>query len=105
MMPPALNEATPSHLVIQFDTDNPGGKYSSVSPTGCLWLTIFVVWPLHCHFAWHSSMGLVVNIVEHQEKLVKTLAGARSTVAGLCKSWDDWTKMNGKIMTGIDSGL
>ena len=28
MMPPALNEATPSHLVIQWDTDNPGSKSS-----------------------------------------------------------------------------
>ena len=35
----------PSHMVIQFDADNPG------------------VWPFHCHIAWHVSAGLYVNIL------------------------------------------
>ena len=34
-----------SHMVIQFDADNPG------------------VWPFHCHIAWHVSQGLYVNIM------------------------------------------
>ena len=50
-------------------------------------------------------MGLVVNIVEAQDKLAKTLSGVASTLSSTCKAWDAWTKKNGKIMTDIDSGL
>ena len=64
-----------------------------------------IVWLLHCHFAFHSSMGLVVNIVELQDRLVKTLSGVAATLSSTCKAWDAWTKKNGKLMTGIDSGL
>lgn len=42
---------TPSYLVIQYDTDNPG------------------VWPFHCHIAWHVSAGLYINAMEHPDKI------------------------------------
>ena len=45
IMQPAKDDNTPWHTVIQFDTDNPG------------------VWPLHCHRAWHTSLGFLVNIL------------------------------------------
>ena len=76
-----------SYIVIQWVQDNPG------------------VWPLHCHFAFHSALGLVVNVVELQDKLVQTLTGVGPTLGSTCQTWGAWTKKNGKMMTDIDSGL
>ena len=45
IMRQAQDANTPWYTVIQFDTDNPG------------------VWPLHCHRAWHTSLGFLVNIL------------------------------------------
>lgn len=47
----AKDFTTPSYLVIQYDTDNPG------------------VWPFHCHIAWHVSAGLYINAMEHPDKI------------------------------------
>ncbi|KAF2159922.1 multicopper oxidase [Zasmidium cellare ATCC 36951] len=88
MMPPG-SETTPSFLVIQRDVDNPG------------------VWPLHCHFAWHSSMGLVANIVEPSVKGIQSsLSAATAQIKGTCDGWNAYLKKTGgPLLTGIDSGL
>ncbi|KAB8360960.1 hypothetical protein FH972_024692 [Carpinus fangiana] len=39
------------YIVIQLMNDNPG------------------VWPFHCHFAWHVSQGLYVNIIQKKDKV------------------------------------
>lgn len=87
IMPPGT-EARPSYLVIQWDADNPG------------------VWPLHCHFSWHSSLGLAINVLETPAAIAKSLGRAASgTVAPVCKAWNAFTKVNGALISGIDSGM
>jgi hypothetical protein len=41
------------YIVIQLLSDNPG------------------VWPFHCHFSWHVSQGLYVNIVQKKAEVMK----------------------------------
>lgn len=48
-------------------------------------------------------MGLVVNIVELQDKLVKTLSGVTTALGSTCRAWDAWTKKNKVI--DVHSGL
>ncbi|KAK9413328.1 putative Laccase [Seiridium unicorne] len=72
------------HLVVQFETDNPG------------------VWPFHCHVAWHVSAGFNVNILERARDLVK-LQHTAKVMDETCKAWDAWTAVN--IANQIDSGL
>ncbi|KAG6127413.1 hypothetical protein E4U12_006656 [Claviceps purpurea] len=72
------------HLVMQFETDNPG------------------IWPFHCHVAWHVSAGLLVNIMEQPLKLK-----ARREIPGVmektCRDWNAWSSRN--VVPQIDSGL
>ena len=73
----------PSHLVIQYNTDNPG------------------VWPLHCHIAWHVSAGLYVNVMEQTDLIKKRVIPA--TIAQTCRDWADYTGT--AVVDEIDSGL
>ncbi|MCJ1347713.1 hypothetical protein MMC31_005942 [Peltigera leucophlebia] len=75
--------AVPSHLVIQYNTDNPG------------------VWPFHCHIAWHVSGGLYVNVMEQTDLIKKRVIP--STIAQTCRDWADYT--NTEVVAEIDSGL
>ncbi|KAG5924285.1 hypothetical protein E4U42_004702 [Claviceps africana] len=72
------------HLVMQFETDNPG------------------IWPFHCHVAWHVSAGLLVNIMERPLSLP-----SRSQIPRImeqtCKDWNAWSSRN--VVPQIDSGL
>ena len=71
------------HLVIQFETDNPG------------------VWPFHCHNAWHASMGFSMSILEGRAELKGDEILDRTEEG--CKQWEDWTSKN--EVEQIDSGI
>jgi len=87
IMPPGT-EARPSFLVIQWDADNPG------------------VWPLHCHFNWHSALGLAINVLETPASIAKVMGRVASgQMSEICKSWNAFTKSNGPLLSGIDSGM
>ena len=75
--------ANPTYLVIEFEANNPG------------------VWALHCHIAWHVSLGLYVNILEAPAK-IPGLARA-DEVAQTCRDWATWSGQN--VVDEIDSGL
>lgn len=73
----------PSHLVIQYNTDNPG------------------VWPFHCHIAWHVSAGLYVNLMEQTDLIKKRVIP--DVVRQTCRDWADYTGTT--VVAEIDSGL
>ena len=73
----------PSHLVIQYNTDNPG------------------VWPFHCHIAWHVSAGLYVNLMEQTDLITKRVIP--SVVGQTCVDWAQYT--GSAVVDEIDSGL
>ncbi|MCJ1307056.1 hypothetical protein MMC25_000702 [Agyrium rufum] len=83
IIPPG-SEAAPSHLVLEYTTDNPG------------------VWPFHCHIAWHVSAGLYVNLME-QPKKIQTELQIPSIMAQTCRDWSAYTGV--AIPDQIDSGL
>jgi FtsP/CotA-like multicopper oxidase with cupredoxin domain len=79
----APDDTTPSHLVIQWQNDNPG------------------VWPLHCHIAWHVSAGLYINVLEQPEAIqAKTFP---ASIAQNTANWAAWTNSN--VVDQIDSGV
>jgi hypothetical protein len=59
------------------------------------------IWPLHCHIAWHVSLGLYVQFIEQTDTIKKL--GVEKYTDGTCKSWNDWEKTHD--MEQIDSGL
>jgi FtsP/CotA-like multicopper oxidase with cupredoxin domain len=71
------------HLVLQFDTNNPG------------------VWPFHCHIAWHSSGGFLTQFIVQPEKIEQM--NVPSIMAQTCRDWAAWTGTH--IPDQIDSGL
>lgn len=71
------------HLVLQFDTNNPG------------------VWPFHCHIAWHASGGFLTQFIVQPEKIEQM--NVPSTMAQTCRDWAAWTGTH--IPDQIDSGL
>ncbi len=73
----------PSHIVLQYETDNPG------------------VWPFHCHIAWHVSAGLYINTVEQTEKLKHRQIP--QSVDQTCIDWGNYAANN--VVNEIDSGL
>ena len=73
----------PSHLVIQYNTDNPG------------------VWPFHCHIAWHVSAGLYVNLMEQTDLITKRVIP--DVIRQTCRDWADYTGTT--VVAEIDSGL
>ncbi|CAK7201616.1 hypothetical protein SEUCBS139899_004324 [Sporothrix eucalyptigena] len=71
------------HLVLQFDTNNPG------------------VWPFHCHISWHASGGFLTQFIVQPEK-VRELQ-IPSIMAQTCRDWAAWTGTH--VPDQIDSGL
>ncbi|ERS96976.1 hypothetical protein HMPREF1624_06303 [Sporothrix schenckii ATCC 58251] len=71
------------HLVLQFDTTNPG------------------VWPFHCHIAWHASGGFLEQFIVQPEKI--EAMSVPSIMAQTCRDWAAWTGTH--IPDQIDSGL
>ncbi|TKA76263.1 hypothetical protein B0A55_01841 [Friedmanniomyces simplex] len=86
VMPPAPSATVPSFLVIQWTANNPG------------------VWALHCHFAWHSSLGLVTTVVERQSLMQSVLQNAAMTISPVCQNWNAFTQ-KGPLLSDTDSGL
>ncbi|KAK1986185.1 multicopper oxidase [Colletotrichum cereale] len=54
-------------MVIAFTTDNPGA------------------WLMHCHIAWHVSMGLSVQFLERKDEIAQTLD--LKSLAPTCDAW------------------
>ncbi|MCJ1234289.1 hypothetical protein MMC14_002248 [Varicellaria rhodocarpa] len=79
----AGSASAPSHLVIEYNTDNPG------------------VWPFHCHIAWHVSAGLYVNLMERPDLI--TEKQIPSVMAQTCRDWATYT--GEAVVDMIDSGL
>lgn len=74
------------HLVIQFETDNPGA------------------WSYHCHIAWHASMGLNIGILEGAAEVRENRKEIERVVGGeTCRKWEAWSKVN--EVTQIDAGI
>lgn len=78
------------HLVIQFQTDNPGA------------------WSYHCHIAWHASMGLNIAILEGGNELRSQNAYGeygqiRNVMQGTCMDWEQWSRNN--TVNQIDAGI
>lgn len=71
------------HLVLQFDTNNPG------------------VWPFHCHIAWHASGGFLTQFIVQPEKI--EAMRVPSIMAQTCRDWAAWTGTH--VPDQIDSGL
>ncbi|CAG8296954.1 unnamed protein product [Penicillium olsonii] len=65
----------PAHgyLALAFELDNPGA------------------WLVHCHIAWHASMGLALEFVE-SENSIATSMGDWKTLDDTCKSWSAWSR-------------
>ncbi|KAL1392058.1 Cupredoxin [Phyllosticta capitalensis] len=93
VLPPAPSDDVPSHLVIQFKTDNPSA------------------WAFHCHVWSHVSDGLYMTVLERPDEIVARTGGVvPDDTQGLCKRWGDWCGVgegNGDDGTvgQIDSGL
>ncbi|KAL1877560.1 hypothetical protein VTK73DRAFT_8549 [Phialemonium thermophilum] len=70
------------HLVVQFDSNNPG------------------VWPFHCHTAWHASGGFFSSFLVRPD-LVRQYQ-IPPTLAQTCRDWAAWTRTH--VPDQIDSG-
>lgn len=65
------------YLIIAFKADNPGA------------------WIMHCHIAFHASMGLAAQILENVDIWDKTFGfGWDEPFFDMCKSWNAWTPQN-----------
>ncbi|KXT07393.1 hypothetical protein AC578_435 [Pseudocercospora eumusae] len=84
MMPwdPVAN--TGGHLVLAFQTDNPGA------------------WLMHCHIGWHVAMGFALQIIEGIEEIEGTVRN-RKQMDDVCSSWAEYARDN-SIHTD-DSGV
>ena len=60
------------------------------------------VWPFHCHIAWHTSQGMVLNIVEQKAKLAKETQ-LPGSVTETCNGWNAFTNKN--VVNIVDSGV
>lgn len=83
LMPPG-SPSFPSHMVIQWDQDNPGA------------------WPFHCHIAWHLSAGLYLNVLERPSDIRNNYGQIPSIISQTCDSWNQFTNRN--VVDQIDSG-
>ncbi|KAI1977262.1 hypothetical protein LOZ53_002108 [Ophidiomyces ophidiicola] len=62
-------------IVIAFKADNPGS------------------WVMHCHIAWHASMGLALQILERKndfKALLRTQPNDVAEMNRVCRNWDSW---------------
>ena len=82
LMPPG-SPSSPSHMVIQWNQDNPG------------------VWPFHCHIAWHLSAGLYLNVLERPGD-IKNYGQIPGIVSQKCNGWNQYTQRN--VVGQIDDG-
>ncbi|TEA13776.1 Laccase [Colletotrichum sidae] len=91
---PSLNFANPTRrdvaqlpgngwMVIAFRTDNPGA------------------WLMHCHIAWHVSMGLSVQFIERKDEITSALK--LETLDQTCQTWKDYAHT--AFYPKYDSGL
>ena len=65
------------YLILAFKADNPG------------------VWIMHCHIAFHASMGLATQIIENKAQIPDALGlGWDEELIPMCKAWDKWTPTN-----------
>ncbi|KAI0834353.1 multicopper oxidase [Hypoxylon sp. FL0890] len=72
--PPRRDTAMlPAHgyLAVAIQLDNPGA------------------WLVHCHIAWHASMGLALEILESAGKITVSSA-ERKVFDDTCSSWSNW---------------
>ncbi|KAI0406861.1 Cupredoxin [Xylaria palmicola] len=58
-----------SHVVIRFETDNPG------------------LWALHCHVAWHMEGGMFVSLAERPDDLVALVDAMNPATRALSQSF------------------
>ncbi|TGJ82599.1 hypothetical protein E0Z10_g6148 [Xylaria hypoxylon] len=58
-----------SHIVIRFETDNPG------------------LWALHCHVAWHMEGGMFVSLAERPDDLIALVEGMDPETRALSQSF------------------
>jgi FtsP/CotA-like multicopper oxidase with cupredoxin domain len=63
------------YLVLQYEADNPG------------------MWELHCHIAWHLSLGMNMVLLEREEELV--LGDVPEEVVETCRVYGPWSEKNG----------
>lgn len=70
------------HMVMQYNTDNPG------------------TWAFHCHLAFHLSQGMFMTFMERPDDI--TSPQIPETMKQTCTAWDVWTSKN--IVNQIDSG-
>jgi len=70
------------YSVFQWDLNNPG------------------VWPFHCHIAWHTSEGMVLNFIEGN---FKDEVEIPYIMEQTCRDWSAWTGQN--VVNVLDSGL
>lgn len=72
--PPRRDTAMlPAHgyLAVAIQLDNPGA------------------WLVHCHIAWHGSMGLALQVLESAELI--TVGGTeRNILDETCSTWSNW---------------
>lgn len=79
-----------STIVLQIEANNPG------------------VWPLHCHVAWHLSLGMAVQFIEQKDKLKEFWdgngngVGLKAMAENSCTPWERWVANHGSGQ--IDSG-
>ncbi|EEP77436.1 potential laccase [Uncinocarpus reesii 1704] len=62
-------------VVIGFRADNPGS------------------WVMHCHIAWHASLGLALQILERKDDFIAHLESRPRDVREMervCTNWDTW---------------
>lgn len=59
------------YLAVAIQLDNPGA------------------WLVHCHIAWHASMGLALEILESADS-ISVSSTERKTFDDTCKSWSNW---------------
>ena len=65
------------YLILAFKADNPG------------------VWIMHCHIAFHASLGLATQIIENKAQIPKFLGlGWDDELIPMCEAWNKWTKTN-----------
>ena len=48
-------------------------------------------WLFHCHFAWHASQGLALQLIERAADIPDTMdSGLVDRMEETCGTWTDW---------------
>lgn len=72
------------YAVVQWNQDNPGA------------------WPLHCHIAWHLSLGMAIQVLENPDA-IKNDVNIGESDKQLCRDW--WSYSDSNVVNQIDSGI